>query len=436
MTAFLLNSLYTNGDKLESDYNESLSKQKDSEGMGKVYKSAEVEEKRLSRKKDKVKSLEWKLKNKEHRYAFKKRQSKGLNSSFELQIHRKSNSKRQNETRQLNSLRLQVKRKDLKPRKRKMAFRSSTFVTNVRLKEADENYTLSYDVKIVKRKRGGNDVEQYQDSLTNVKLVTSGWLPVFNGNKTKTTAFKNYNKVLSKYDNVLEVGEAKLQAEKEKRDSIGKVVAKLNDTIASAEFVRKVERFTGFANHNALAFGGESKWVKDYDANNGVMNPNVDSVLMTNQYANCSFRNQAFMKEQVRQNKLKRALGAGLGVNLTSMGTYNADAIKQLKRPALIVADYKDEKGKKLDITVIYVFDKTLNGVMRFDGYMDRSPYKFEVSRENAKSLIAFDDEMNAYMIPNDVFKKKIQKSNVEFTLKPFKKAESKEDIKNQLATI
>ena len=181
-----------------------------------------------------------------------------------------------------------------------MAFRGATYVTNVRLKEADENYTLSYDVKIVKRKRGGDDVEEYQDSLTNVKLVNTGWLPNFNGKKQKVIAFKNYNKILAKYDNDLEIGEAKVKAMREKRDSIGKVVADLNDTIESAEFVQKVERFTGFANHNALSFGTESNWVKDYDENNIVINPNVDSILLTNQYANCSFRNQAFMKEQFR----------------------------------------------------------------------------------------------------------------------------------------
>ena len=141
------------------------------------------------------------------------------------------------------------------------------------------------------------------------------------------------------------------------------------------------------------------------------------------------------MREKSRQNKLQKVLaGSGLGVDLTSMGTYNADAIKQLKNPDLIVANYQDKDGNTLDITVIYVFDRTLNGVMRFDGYMNRSPYKFEISRENAKSLIAFDDKMNAYMIPNDTFRKRIQNDKVVFVLEPFKKATSKEDITQQMA--
>ena len=134
------------------------------------------------------------------------------------------------------------------------------------------------------------------------------------------------------------------------------------------------------------------------------------------------------------QDKIKKALSSsGLGVNLTSMGTYNADAIKQLKKPNLIVANYVGEDGKKIDITVIYVFDKTLNGVMRFDGYMNRSPYKFEVSRKNAKSLIAFDDKMNAYMVPNDMFRKLIQNKKAVFVLQPFKKATSKDELRNQM---
>ena len=65
---------------------------------------------------------------------------------------------------------------------------------------------------------------------------------------------------------------------------------------------------------------------------------------------------------------------------------------------------------------------------------MNRSPYKFEVSRENAKSLIAFDDKMNAYMIPSDRFRKLIQNKKVVFVLQPFKKATSKEELRNQMA--
>ena len=221
---------------------------------------------------------------------------------------------------------------------------------------------------------------------------------------------------------------------KARRDSVNHIITAYNDTIESTEFIKKIEKFTSFGQNNLLTSAKEPQWLFDFDNNQNRMNTRIDSILKTNQYANCSFRNNRYMQEQARQDKIKKALiSSGLGVNLTSMGTYNADAIKQLKKPNLIVANYVGEDGKKIDITVIYVFDKTLNGVMRFDGYMNRSPYKFEVSRKNAKSLIAFDDKMNAYMVPNDAFRKLIQNKKAVFVLQPFKKATSKDELRNQM---
>lgn len=435
MVAFKLNLKYSLGEKISPDYAESLKKVKDEIAIKSVYKSRKKEIKVSEKLDRKVNRLEDKLKQKQHRYAFKHKETRARKTAFDLELHRKSRNKRQNEVIPLYGLRLQVARKQLKTKNRKLAFRHKTELSNVRLVKNDSAFTLTYDAMIVKKVKGEKDSITFKDSLTNIKLVNDGWIAKITGGPNKKRSFANYQKGLKKYDDLLAKIEARISDKEEDRDSVKQIVVAHNDTIESTEFLKKVETFTEFGQNNFLTTSKESQWLYDFDQNQNVMNTTIDSVLATSQYATCSFRNNNYMLEQARQDKLQKVLGnSGLGVNLASMGTYNADAIKQLKQPDLIFASYKDENGNDLAITVIYVFDQTLNGVMRFDGYMDRSPYKFEISRSNAKSLIAFDNKMNAFMIPNSEFQKLIQKKNVNFVLKPFKKAASKEDITNQMA--
>tara|TARA_B100001778_G_C18593798_1_gene633577 strand:- start:251 stop:2452 length:2202 start_codon:yes stop_codon:yes gene_type:complete len=435
MVVFKLNSKYSSGEKISPDYDASLKKEKDELAITPIYKSRNSETRLYQKLNRKALSLKNKLEQKEHIYAFKNRETRARKVSFELELHKKSKNKSQNETKSLNGLRLQVKRKALKSRDRKLAFRRKTQLVNVRLVKTDSTLMLNYIARIQKKTKGNIDTLEYKDSLSNVKLITSGWVSKIMGGRNKKNSFQNYQKRFQKYTKLIADIEGKLSVVKGKRDSVNDRITAYNDTIESTEFVKKIEKFTSFGQSNFLTSAKEPQWLFDFDNNQNRMNTRIDSILKTNQYANCSFRNNTYMQEQERQDKLKKALSSsGLGVNLTSMGTYNADAIKQLKKPDLIVANYVGENGKKIDITVIYVFDKTLNGVMRFDGFMNRSPYKFEVSRENAKSLIAFDDKMNAYMIPSDRFRKLIQNKKVVFVLQPFKKATSKEELRNQMA--
>lgn len=434
MVAFKLNSKYSSGEKITPDYDASLKKEKDELAIAPIYRFRNSETRVHEKLNSDVFDLENKLEQKEHIYAFKNRETRARKVSFELELHRKSKNKRQNETNSLNGLRLQVKRKALKSRDRKLAFRKKTQLMNVRLEKTDSTLMLNYLVRIVKKTKGNYDTLEYKDSLSDVKLINCGWISKITGARNKNNSFQNYQKRLQKYTKLITDIEDKLSVVKARRDSVNHIITAYNDTIESTEFIKKIEKFTSFGQNNLLTSAKEPQWLFDFDNNQNRMNTRIDSILKTNQYANCSFRNNRYMQEQARQDKIKKALSSsGLGVNLTSMGTYNADAIKQLKKPNLIVANYVGEDGKKIDITVIYVFDKTLNGVMRFDGYMNRSPYKFEVSRKNAKSLIAFDDKMNAYMVPNDMFRKLIQNKKAVFVLQPFKKATSKDELRNQM---
>ena len=54
----------------------------------------------------------------------------------------------------------------------------------------------------------------------------------------------------------------------------------------------------------------------------------------------------------------------GLDFNISSLGTYNADAIKRLLNPTLIYAKYVDRNNKSIPIVLIYVIDKSINGII------------------------------------------------------------------------
>jgi len=435
MVAFELNLNYTDGKKISPYYHASIKRGKDDVTIIPIYSLKNTETKLYERLDNKVSGLERKLKQKEHRYVFKNKETIAGKVSFDLELHKKSSNKRKNETKYLSGLSLQVKRKELKSKKRKLAFRKKNQLKNVRLVKTDSGFILRYTVRIEKKIKGRIDITEFKDSLKNIRLVNKGLISKITGGRNKKRSFENYKRGLNKYDEVIFNIEDRLSKTIVRRDSVNQIITVYNDTIESSEFLQKIEKFTSFGQNKLLTTSEEAKWLFDFDENQNIMNTTIDSILATNQYSNCSFRNNKFMREQSRQNKLQKVLaGSGLGVDLTSMGTYNADAIKRLKNPDLIVANYEDKEGNAIDITVIYVFDRTLNGVMRFDGYMNRSPYKFEISRENAKSLIAFDDKMNAYMIPNDTFRKRIQSDKVVFVLEPFKKATSKEHITQQMA--
>ena len=437
MVAFKLNLKYSSDQKITPDYNSSLKKAKDEPAIESIYRSRNSETRVYEKLNRNIFDLENRLEQKEHIYAFKNRETRARKISFELELHRKSKNKRQNETNSLNGLRLQVKRKALKSRERKLAFRKKTQLMNVRLEKTDSTLMLNYLVRVVKKTKGNYDTLEYKDSLSGVKLINCGWISKITGARNKNNSFQNYQRRLQKYAKLITDIENKLSIVKARRDSVKRIITAYIDTIESTQFIKKIEKFTSFGQNNLLTSDKEPQWLSYFDNNQNRMNTRIDSILKTNQYANCSFRNNTYMQEQERQDKLKKVLGSsGLGVNLTSMGTYNADAIKQLKQPDLILANYVGENGKKIDITVIYIFDKTLNGVMRFDGFMNRSPYVFEVSRKNAKSLIAFDDKMNAYMIPDNEFRELIQNDKVVFILQPFKKSTSKEELKKQMASL
>ena len=123
-------------------------------------------------------------------------------------------------------------------------------------------------------------------------------------------------------------------------------------------------------------------------------------------------------------------------MSISNLGIYNCDQIKTLITPVEVLADYKDKNGKKIDPLFIYLIDNTLNGMIRYDGYMGYSPYRFAFSPSSKNTLIVFDDKGTAYLFNSDKFKSieiKSKKLQYTFILEKIEKLDEREDLKKQL---
>jgi hypothetical protein len=92
-------------------------------------------------------------------------------------------------------------------------------------------------------------------------------------------------------------------------------------------------------------------------------------------------------------------------LSISKLGVYNCDQIKQLQRPVEVQAFYVNAKGEKIEPLVIYVIDSRINGMMRYDGYMGFSPYKFKFSPTSNNTLIAIDEHGKSYYYSPEKFK-------------------------------
>lgn len=432
MVAFKLNSKYTNNE-ITPDYQQSLNLLEgvDIDSVYRLRKSLFARQARLTKK---IKEVGVKIKNKEHRYKLKKVNTKNGKAYFSLNLHRKSNNHRNDETDAFNKMLFEVDKKEVRSKNRRAAFKHKSEITDLKLVENNGELSLTYKLLYKTWHRGSRSNMVLNDSLPDLKVSSVGWLSFYKAPAKRKRALNRYVELYNEYQESFAKLNKKLDELTAQLDPVRKQIEEAQAVITQHQFLKDVSTFAGFSFDKEFTTQNEVAWLGEFDGDQANFNPSISNHLLSSEYANCSFRNNKYMMEQARQDKMKNALdGTGLNVSLSTMGTYNADAIKQLVKPDLIVADYKDENGKKLDIAVIYVFDEMLNGVMRFDGYMDYSPYKFEISKKFAKALIAFDDEMNPYMIPKEDFKKNLEQNRISFVLQKFEKSDSKEDIEQQI---
>lgn len=122
-------------------------------------------------------------------------------------------------------------------------------------------------------------------------------------------------------------------------------------------------------------------------------------------------------------------------LSIGNMGIYNCDQIIKETNTIVLRAKYRDENGKEVLPLIVYLIDDSRNGIVTYDGYLGYSPYRFKYNPASRNTLVAMDEELNAYIIKNDEFAKakaviKGKSAKYTFTVKSIPRQKTKESLK------
>lgn len=142
----------------------------------------------------------------------------------------------------------------------------------------------------------------------------------------------------------------------------------------------------------------QKDWVHFFDNNKKLM-LNRYSQIAANDAKECLKLVQ--QQEQARKNAIRIANADKIvrqQLSISTLGVYNCDQIYRLFEPLIVKADYSDENGNEIIPIYIYIIDKNVNGILRYDGYNSYSPSRFAYSPSSPTTLLAFDAEGSAYI--------------------------------------
>ncbi len=195
---------------------------------------------------------------------------------------------------------------------------------------------------------------------------------------------------------------------KKKRElsRIKKVRYSTRDSIMQINYV--VERFWDF--NKPLMTPEEMKmtkedWVDYFDQN---------KESMLKRYAEYEDKEVQQCLERVKE--MERAQKNRIAINnadnavrqrlsISSFGIYNCDQIQRLFEPLIVNVDYSDEDKNAIIPIFIYIIDKKINGILKYDGYMGFSPNRFAYSPKSETTLLAFDADGNVYVYNKEKMK-------------------------------
>lgn len=74
-------------------------------------------------------------------------------------------------------------------------------------------------------------------------------------------------------------------------------------------------------------------------------------------------------------------------LKIDRLGMYNCDQIRRMANAREIRPTFTDADGKELDIFLAFVTDRSMNGIVRYDGYGGMSPYKMSIGKFSTKLI-------------------------------------------------
>lgn len=171
-------------------------------------------------------------------------------------------------------------------------------------------------------------------------------------------------------------------------------------------------------------------WIHYFDNNKKLMLTRYDEVA-ANDAKECLSRIREMERAQKKATVIRNADAAvRQKLSISSLGIYNCDQIQKLFEPLIVRADYTDENGNKITPIYIYIVDKNLNGILKYDGYNGYSPGRFAYSPSSETTLLAFDADGSVYIYTKEKMKNlDTSKSQQLFELKKISSVSNKEEL-------
>jgi hypothetical protein len=144
-------------------------------------------------------------------------------------------------------------------------------------------------------------------------------------------------------------------------------------------------------------------WLQYFDANTDAMKMRYEAISVDTEcqkFAAIAVENQ---RKIVTAGQNARTVTQSLKIG--RLGVYNCDQIDRISEPLIVDAKYQDEHGNNITPIFIYLVDSRINGILRYDGYMNYSPTHFAYSPKSDNTLLAFDGEGGSYIMKSDVFR-------------------------------
>ncbi len=232
----------------------------------------------------------------------------------------------------------------------------------------------------------------------------------YSDGKTKRLHKKNYKSYL-KYTNDLDNKEKIL--ENDLRDLVNKPDENISkygeDTLSCMDYFYRSFLYT--SDEKVLLNIGDFNLHRDLLAKKiAVFSSNFNCDEYKAQLIRKDSLERAIVARRDSAENLRKNAFAKFGISET--GVYNADQVKQISEPEEILASYINENNKPLKIIAIFISLRSINGIIRYDGFMDYGPYKFVYGKSDNPVLIAVDENEKSYYCSADEFKKYVNEKN------------------------
>ena len=188
-------------------------------------------------------------------------------------------------------------------------------------------------------------------------------------------------------------------------------------------------------------------WLRYFDSNKDEMLKRYSALVISEECQQIEKENIRKKKIAEEENKKQRELQAKYitaqnnaneltkSLSISNLGIYNCDQIQRLQKPIEIYAEYTDQNGKEINPIFIYLLDNKFNGIIRYDGFNNFSPYHFAFSPSSKNILLAFDLNGDSYIFQSEKFNKItiLRKNKFTFIMTKITNLKSIDDLKSLL---